>query len=260
MIASGALGKKVFFLYPPPVLTEIVEELARREFEVYLVRDHERLLRVLADDPDALVFINLDDGLDEPGWVSYIRKLRSESATKDVRVGVLTLNDRSPEVRGTYLMDLQVSCGFVVLKLGAAKTTEILVKTLEANEARGRRKFVRAVCLPGWGQCALGHEGSQLRAEIADLSSAGMAIKFEGDINLRVGTMLRDMTITVKGTRITLSGFVAALRTEGSGAQTHVVMFDPASLDESRRERLKISVFHINQSTMNQMFEAAQMP
>ncbi|MDA8426454.1 MAG: PilZ domain-containing protein [Treponema sp.] len=253
MIESGALGKKVFFLYPPPVLTEIVEELARREFEVYLVRDHERLARALAKDPDALLFINLDDGLDEPGWVSYIEKLRNDAIAKAVRVGVLTLNERSPEVRSTYLMDLQVSCGFVVLKLGTAKTTDILVKTLEVNEARGRRKFVRAVCQPGWGQCALDYEGSQLRAEIADLSSAGMALMFGSDLSLRIGTMLRDMTLTVKGSRITLSGFVAAQRTESGGARTHVVMFDPASLDEARRERLKISVFHINQATMEQL-------
>lgn len=253
MIESGALGKKVFFLYPPPVLTEIVEELARREFEVYLVQDHERLARALSKDPDALLFINLDDGLDEPGWVSYIERLRDDATAKAVRVGVLTLNERSPEARSTYLMDLQVSCGFVVLKLGAAKTTEILVKTLEANEARGRRKFVRALCQPGWGQCAFDHEGSQLRAEIADLSSAGMAIRFEGDLSLRVGTMLRDMTLTVKGSRITLSGFVAAQRAEASDARTHVVMFDPASLDEARRERLKISVFHINQASMEML-------
>jgi len=258
MIETGALGKKVFFLYPPPVLSEIVEELARREFEVYLVHDHERLRSVLAQDSDALVFINLDDGLDETGWVSFIDKLRTDDATKGVRVGVLTLNDRSPDVRKTYLMDLQVACGFIVLKIGAGRTMEILVKTLEANEARGRRKFVRAACPPGWGQCALDHEGNPLRAQIFDLSSAGMAIKFEGDLTLRVGTMLRDMTLTIKGSRIALSGFVAAQRAEPDGSRVHVVMFDPSSVDDTRRERLKTIVFRINQATMDQRVQTTK--
>ncbi|HTX71569.1 MAG TPA: PilZ domain-containing protein [Rectinemataceae bacterium] len=257
MIESGALGKKVFFLYPPPVLTEIVDELARREFEVYLAHDHQRLSRALAKSPDSLLFINIDDELDEPGWVSYIDGLRSNAETKCVGVGILTLNDRPPEVRQTYLMDLQVSCGFIVLKIGAAKTTEILVKTLEANEARGRRKFVRALCPPGWGQCALNHEGSQLRAMISDLSSAGMAVKFDGDLSLRTGSILRDVTLTVKGSRLTLSGFVAAQRMEADGSRIHVVMFDPASLDDTRKERLKSLVFKVNQGVMSQVLELA---
>lgn len=252
MMETGVLGKKVFFLYPPPVLTEIVEDLARREFEVYLVRDHERLRDVLAEDSDALVFINLDESLDEAGWVGYIDSLRAAETTKAVRVGVLTMNDRNQDVRRTYIIDLQVACGFIVLKIGAAKTTEILVKTLEANEARGRRKFVRAICPPGWGQCALNHEGSSLHAQILNLSSAGMAIAFEGDLSLRAGTMLRDMTLTLKGSRIALSGFVAAQRGEVDGHQLHIVMFDPASSDESRKDRLRTMVFRINQATMDQ--------
>jgi hypothetical protein len=63
MAGLNALGKKVFFLYPPPVLSEIVDELARCEFEVFLVRDHVRLGNVLKSNPEALVFIDIDDGL-----------------------------------------------------------------------------------------------------------------------------------------------------------------------------------------------------
>jgi hypothetical protein len=245
---NGALGKKVFFLYPPPVLTEVVDELARREFEVYLTREHDRLRRYLDAAPDSIVFANLDDGLDEAGWLEYVQGLRNGAPA--VGVGVITLND-NPGLREHYLMDLQVQCGFVILKIGAAKTAEILAKTLEANEARGRRKFVRAVCAPGTGQCAFDHEGATLRAELTDLSSSGMAIHFEGGTSLRVGTMLRDISLTIKGQRLLVSGVVVAKRgDEGGTAPAHVVMFDPASLDETRREKLKTIVFKINQASM----------
>jgi hypothetical protein len=252
---TGALGKKIFFLYPPPVLIQVVDELAKQEFEVYLSTDHERLRRAISAFPDALVFVNLDDGLDEPGWIGYVKALRTEAPA--VGIGIVTLND-DPELREHYLMNLEVQCGFVILKIGAAKTSEILVKTLEANEARGRRKFVRAACSPGLAQCSLDFEGTRLKAELSDLSSAGAALRFDGGVTLKAGTVLRDMSFTIKAQRIFASGVVVATRAaEQGGAAIHVVMFDPASLDEARREKLKSIVYKINQLSMDALLEKA---
>jgi hypothetical protein len=252
---NGILGKKVFFLYPPPVLTEIVEELARREFEVYLTREHEKLKRFVVSSPDSIVFLNLDDGLEEAAWISYAETIMKEAPS--VGVGVITLNDND-DLREHYLMNLQVRCGFVILKIGAAKTSEILAKTLEANEARGRRKFVRADCIKGSASCASDFEGATIRGELTDLSSAGMAVRFEGGISIKVGTVLRDISITVKGQRLLASGVIVAKREESSGnAGVHVLMFDPSSLDEARRDKLKIIVFKINQTAMDLVLDKA---
>jgi hypothetical protein len=248
---NGVLGKKIFFLYPPPVLTEVVDSLARQEYEVYLSREHERLRRFIGSFPDAIVFVNLDDGLDEAGWKAYVGSLRKDCP--EVGVGIITLND-NPELREHFLMNVQVQCGFVILKIGASKTAEILAKTLEANEARGRRKFVRAPCSPGVGQCAVDFEGATLRADLTDLSSAGMAIHFGNSVGLKVGTVLRDMSLTIKGQRILASGVVVAKRDGENGL---VVMFDPASLDDARKDKLKSIVFKVNQLAMDQALERA---
>ena len=250
-MGNSALGKKIFFLYPPPVLTEVVDSLARQEFEVYFTREHERLKRFIGSFPDAIVFINLDDGLKEEGWKAYVASLRRDSP--DVGVGIITLNDNQA-LREHYLMDLQVQCGFVILKVTASKTAEILAKTLEANEARGRRKFVRAPCAKGVGQCAVVFEGATLRADLSDLSSSGMAIHFDNAVGLKVGTVLRDMALTIKGQRLSASGVVVAQRDGESGL---VVMFDPASIDDARRDKLKSIVFKINQLSMDLALERA---
>jgi hypothetical protein len=253
MAGLNALGKKVFFLYPPPVLSEIVDELARREFEVFLVRDHVRLRNVLKNNPEALVFIDIDDGLEEAAWARYIEELRNDPATAAVRIGIITLNDRPAEVKQTYLMDLQVACGFIVLKIGAAKTIEILVKTLEANEARGQRRFVRAICPPGVGTCVPEFEGATLSAELSDLSSAGMTIHFEGTIHMKAGTVLRDLVLTVKGVRFNPSGFVVGVRADAGGRNIYVVMFAPESIDDTHREKLKTVVRYINQNAIDEV-------
>lgn len=251
---SSDLGKKIFFLYPPTVLTEVVEELARLEFEVYLARDHVRLKRALSSFPNSIVFMAIDERLDDAEWEAYARSLRDELPS--VGLGVVTLNDDDAK-RELYLMQLQVPCGFVVLKLGAAKTAEILSKTLEANEARGRRRFVRAACAPGAGQCSVEHEGITLRAELTDLSSVGMAVHFEGEPSLRVGSVLKSVAISVKGQRLIVDGVVVTRRDGPHGHPIHVVMFAPSSLDESRRDKLKTLVFRLNQSAMDRVLESA---
>jgi hypothetical protein len=252
---TGILGKKIFFLYPPPVLTEVMDELTRQEFEVYLARDHQKLRRAIPQFPDAILFVNLDEGLDEPGWLAFVKSLREEAPT--VGVGVITLND-DESLREHYLMNLQVQCGFVILKIGAGKTAEILAKTLEANEARGRRKFVRAACAPGVAQCAFDYEGAILRAELTDLSSAGMAIRIDGGATLKVGTVLRDVSLTIKGQRVPASAIVVAKRAADAGAgNVNVLMFDPGALDEARKEKIKSLVTRINQATMDSILERA---
>jgi PilZ domain len=226
---TGALGKKIFFVYPPQVLTEVVDELARQEFEVYLSKDHGKLRRV------------------------YIQSMRAEAPS--VGIGIVTLNDNA-ELREFYLMNAQIQCGFIILKIGATKTAEILAKTLDANEARGRRKFVRAVCAPGVGQCLANDEGATIKADLTDLSSAGMAIRIGGGGSVKVGTVLRDMTITIKGQRLLVSGVVVAKRADSSGTEpVSVIMFSPGSLDEARREKLKTLVFRVNQTAMEIILE-----
>jgi len=264
MIETGALGKKVLFLYPPPVLTEIIEELARKEFEVYLVRDHQKARRFLASTPDSIVFINLDEGLKEPEWERYVRDLRGAEST--IGVGVLSLND-DQDLKQKYLMDIQVPCGYITLKIGSAKTTEILIKTLEANEARGRRKFVRALCAPGSAQCTGIHKGETLRGEVVDFSVAGMALNLEGGVQLDAGTILRGFQLAVKGGRVVGDCIVVAHRetkkgeaqaSETSGGRrfaSYIVMFDPNSLDDNRREKLRSLVFKVNQASLDKHFE-----
>jgi hypothetical protein len=255
-MANGALGKKIFFLYPPPVLSEIMEELARREFEVYTAKSHQKLLKILALEPESIIFIDIDETLEESEWEDYVRKIRTDESTSSVGVGLLTLNEPDQALREKYLMDIQIPCGFVVLKIGTAKTTEILVRTLEANEARGRRKFVRALCAQGTGRLVATHEGNALAGEISDLSSAGLAVCFEGKTALKVGTVLRGLLLTVKGVRISADAFVAATRANGE-APVHVLMFVPGSHDEQRLEKLRTLVFRINQLAMDQLIAGA---
>jgi c-di-GMP-binding flagellar brake protein YcgR len=101
-------------------------------------------------------------------------------------------------------------------------------------------------------------QGATLRGELTDLSSAGMALRLDDDTSLKVGTVLRDISLSIKGARILATGVVVAKRQEdGGGKDVHIVMFAPDSLDDSRREKLKAVVSKINQLTMDLALERA---
>ena len=142
------LGKKVLFLNPNNAMRdELVDVLISYEFEVALVEDHVHALRVIKKYPDSILFINIDSGMSEPEWESYVAGILGNQSTKGVGIGILSY-EFVPEIAEKYLMKLGVGCGFVQLKLGPKESATIIVKALLANEARGRRSFVRAICTP----------------------------------------------------------------------------------------------------------------
>ncbi|MGO8694355.1 MAG: hypothetical protein ACLQMF_11875 [Rectinemataceae bacterium] len=83
-----------------------------------------------------------------------------------------------------------------------------------------------------------------------------MAVTFEHGGSLRQGTVLRKLSILIKGVRLIADGFVAKERPGEDGLTVHIVMFLPNSLDERRSEKLKLLVYKLNQYTMNRCLDS----
>jgi hypothetical protein len=237
MTERGDFGKKVFFLHPPGVINDVAGILARSEFETYLVNDHVRLQRWFATHPESIVFVNLDEGLPEREWEAWVRSLMGDEATRHVGVGVVTLTG-SAELSQKYLLEIGVACGFVVVKVGVAKTAEILVKTLEANEARGKRKFVRVPCADSGVELGVSDGDRNFKAAVLDLSVAGLACRIGEGRRPPKGTVLRGMHVSLKGVPLFADGVFVGSREEG-GSATDLILFDPRSLDDDKKDKIR---------------------
>ncbi|HUW70366.1 MAG TPA: hypothetical protein VMX33_09020 [bacterium] len=246
----SAFGKRVFFLNPQPVILEVASILADAEFEVYTTRDHGRLARYLRKDPDCLTFVNIDEGDDEGVWRTWIKSIRDDKATNHVAFGVVTTLD-DEDKKSAYLMNLGVECGFIVVKMGAAKTAEILLRTLEANEARGRRKYVRAMCPPDAAEFNCTTDAGVLGGMIRDLSSVGMSASFTGGISVRTGTRLKDMQLIMRGIRVIVTGVVIGSHDAAGLGTIVVIMFEPASLTDDKRNKLRAFIRKTLQAAMD---------
>ena len=248
MEENGKLGKKVFFLNPHSVIQdEMVNLLFKNEYEVYLIKDHKKCLRILDKNPDSILFVNIDDELNDTQWEEYIRSIMRTPATSNVRIGILTYND-SQELKKKYLMDIGLPCGYIRLKLGLSESTKIILKTLDANEAKGTRKYVRAKCMNN-ATFNVKFNGSIREGDIKDISTAGMACTMTKNVEIPVRSLLKGIQLNLKGALCLLNGFVAGIRREDQWV--YVIMFTP---DMSTQNKEKIR--HYIQRNLQQEIDA----
>jgi hypothetical protein len=100
-----------------------------------------------------------------------------------------------------YLMDLAVPCGYIQLKIGVKESTKIMLNVLEANEARGQRKFIRAFCSDD--QTAVVNiktSSGFCYGRTLDISAVGIAASFEKLDGLPAkNTKIKDMQLKLRG-------------------------------------------------------------
>jgi len=221
-------GKKVFFVQPNSVIQkEMVSELIRQEYEVLLIPEAGQARRIFEKYPDCLAFLNIDEGYSEPQWDELVQDIQSDPALENVKLGILSYNT-DPELAQKYLMDRMLPCGFIKLSLGLAESTKIVLKVLEANEARGRRKYLRVHCGDKTKLNFKLSSGAMVDGRLVDLSSVGMACTLNTDQELELHSKLESIQLQLKGTLCLVDGVVMGSRPleDGSG-KAYVVLFDP---------------------------------
>ncbi len=221
---KSAWGRKVFFLYPHSVFTEsMLLEILANQYEVYVLKNHETAWKAAAKFPGSIIFVNIDKELPKGDWESWVRRLKAEPKTAETRVGILSY-DADQAMAQKYLMELSVPCGFIQLKQGIAESKKIILKTLEANEARGKRRYVRARCPdPQKATFNMRLGGRLLSGVIRDISAAGMSFRLEKQVPMKANTVLDDIQLKLKGVICRASGvYVGEMK---DGQPRNLLMF-----------------------------------
>jgi hypothetical protein len=240
---QSAEGKKIFILYPHSVIQdEMLDILIMAGFESYVVHDHKRALKLLEKFPDSIMFINIDEGLQEKEWDAYVRGIQEDSKTKDSRLGILSYNT-DQKLRQKYLMDLSVPCGYIQLKLGVRESTRIMLNVLEANEARGRRKYIRAFCEGDINATVnIKGPGGLYYGKIMDISAAGIAARFDKFEDLPPNTLIRAIQLKLRGGLVLTDAVLMGKRQDN----VLVFLFDPAGMNPDH----KLTIHHYIKYTL----------
>jgi hypothetical protein len=233
-----AWGRKVFFLYPHSVFSdELLLEILVSEYEVYVLKSHAAAWRAAEKYPGSIIFVNIDEALSEKEWEAWVKKLLADPKRSQTRIGILTYN-ADEALAHKYLTSLAVPCGFIQLKQGLAKGKKTILKALEANEARGRRRYVRACCSDPRKASFNFRIGTKLtHGSIRDISIAGMSFGLEKPLSIKANTVVEDIQLKLKGIICRVSGvFFGEMR---DGPPRNVLMFKqpvpPDTVDKIHR-------------------------
>jgi hypothetical protein len=154
----------------------------------------------------------------------------STPATASARIGIMTYN-ADPELARKYLMEIGIPCGFIQLKLGLAEGKAIILKTLEANEARGRRRYVRAQFSDQRkASFNVTIRGAHVTGSILDISIAGMTFRLDSTVPLKPQEVLDDVQLRLRGTLCKVRGSYAGL----AGGGRSLLLFHESMTDDVR--------------------------
>jgi hypothetical protein len=227
-------GKKIFFLYPQTIVQhDIIDILIMQEYEAYVVKDHLALRRVLKRFPDSIVFVNLDEKLEEKEWEVWIREVMTDPATADVGIGVLS-NAGNDELKQKYLTSVGITCNFIHISTDVRKLIVQLVEVLKHQDAMGRRKFIRVTTdnekattlnIPLDGKFAGGC--------IKDLSSSGFSCLFTEDPMFEKNTLVSDIQLKLPGCLLRAEAVTLGSRMD-EFMKIYVFLFTPKTDSEVR--------------------------
>lgn len=242
MIEDGnqeIIGKKIFFVYPHSVIhDDLIKQIVEKEYEVYILADHNLIPKVANKFPQSIFYINIDSTLSESEWELKIKELIADDNLV-LDIGILSYNIQSQEIIQKYLIDIGVRCGFIKLKMGLSETSKIILKLLEVNEAKGRRKYVRYQSEPGEVMNAsLKYENRFVNGDITDISSVGLGVMFEEPIDLLKGQLAENLDITLKGRRIHIDAVVIGSRKIG-GLLCYVMLFKSGNNHEEKIQKIR---------------------
>jgi len=216
-------GKKIFILYPHSVIRdELMDILIMAGFEAYVLRCHKKALKLLVKFPDSIMFINIDEGMSEAEWESYVQTLQQHPKTKSSRLGILSYNT-DQKLMEKYLMKHSVPCGYVQLKLGIKESTKIMLGVLEANESRGRRKFIRAFCEDEpLATVNVKSSNGLYHGKLLDISASGMSVRFDKFGAPLPKSIVKGMQLNLRGSLVLTDVVFAGKRHDN----VYIFLFD----------------------------------
>ena len=153
-------------------------------------------------------------------------------------------------------MDLGVSAGFVKLSLGLNESTQTILKVLDANEAKGRRQYLRVHCRENTGTFNIGFEGRHWQGTLVELSSSAMAGYFHSDPGLPARVLIGDLQLRLYGTLCPASALALGSRPHGD-QELRYFLFDPKT-PEATKDRIRWFIRKTLQANLDQ--EMAEVP
>ena len=235
-------GRKVFFLNPPlQIENSVLSILKESEYEVYIIRDYRDAKPILAENKDAICFVNVDKQLEMDVWYNFIKSFKYDEKVSSIFLGVIS-SKIDLTYREKFLMDLKLPGGMILLDEPVNQTALKIEKILEINGAKGRRKYIRLVCKDlenVKGYITVGDK--MFFIKINDISSVGFACTYDSAFEslLIKNSVFREVTLELGNDVRTVSMSLPSVvydKKNINGQNIAVMLFTKEVPSENRAE------------------------
>ena len=248
---SDLIGKKIFFLYPSiSVQNRIITALIQQEYEVYISKNKEKLKKALSKYPDSIVLIDINEQISESEWDIWITGIMEAPDMQGISIGVVTSND-DEQIKRKFLLALKVPCGYTVLSHDTEKTMTQIMSALQTVNAKGRRKYIRAVMEKGEisGTVNLPVNGNFVNGVIKDISVVGISCTLNGNPEIPKNTLFKNIQIRLQTNLLKVEGILFGSRSDGVNT-IYVILFTQR-IDPDVRTKIRTYIQHTLQQRMN---------
>jgi hypothetical protein len=162
--------------------------------------------------------------LKENAWEEWIRGVMADTGTSSVDIGILAAGDNE-NLRRKYIQELKVRCGFTVVKSDLNNVIKRLVDILHSVDAKGRRKYIRAIMEGGTNTTVnLPVNGTFINGVVKDVSTVGFSCSFEEDPKLAKNSLYGDIQLRLQSQLLKAEGIIFGSRTV-ENEKIYVVLF-----------------------------------
>lgn len=245
-------GRKIFFLNPQySVKQNIVNDLRRKEFEVYTIEDYRDAKALLRKYPGCILFINIDAQLSIGSWFNFVRSFEKEAALKTIYVSVISEKIKANDIE---LFEKFSENDHAVIDFsggidGISATIQEIITKLNA---KGRRQYVRANLIQDKDAALFWNHGNKMhQLKIFDLSSVGMAVKIPSVLDNQIiakNFVLQDVTMRLGVRQLVIEAIVFAVKKTEQGTMW-VLLLHP-STPPSVKDEIRDYVFKSLENAM----------
>ncbi len=239
-IDISIFGRKIFFLFPPPLIqNEVIEILSRAEYEVYCIQDPEKMKILLSHFPESMVYINVDAYMSQPEWLTYVKKLRQSVATSDTVFSLVT-NSGNEEYKRKLVYDFEAKGGILSVRTDIKATVDTIMNQLEIYKCHGRRRYIRTYCEnDNLAKLNFIFNEQKYDLKIRDISVFGTCAYYPGSIRIPVkqNQVIKNALLILRGLNISCDIVVFNINEE-QYSTTFVFLFKSFS-ESSGKDKIR---------------------
>lgn len=261
-------GRKTFFIAPDDSLISqsFMEEYLSKDYECYFVNNdlktslESKIQTIVSIFSDCILFINIDCHVDNIDWPVFISQMMM--AYPGVCIGVLYAKRKNAaqkaEVEHLYLYEIGISGGCIQLEYQKNNNFMLIEKVLYLNQAQGRRKTVRAVCMNNCFVNYMDKRGKNITRLLNDISVSHFSITVPMNENFDVQEYerLNNLSFVIKGLRFVSDAILYMKRPTDDG-NLYVFAFVNESgkigLDSIKKQHMIQKMYEIINETCNSL-------